>query len=78
MNLYLLTYYSESVQLYDIMTECVVRAKSSKEARVIAQANGSHETDDEATPWLDPSQSKCQVIKTEGGSELILASIFNG
>ena len=59
---------------YDKAFDFIVRAETSEEARVMADAGAGGEnaydfrTKTTLHPWLDPTQSTCEILPPEGPS----------
>lgn len=53
----------------------VVRAETESEARTFA---GKEAGDEEATPWLDPKLTSCEVLTFEGEAGVVLRDFLAG
>jgi len=71
---------------YDKMFSVVVRAKSARGARVLAQGDCGSEaynmflgvpTCNTTTPWLDKKYSTCKVLKASGAEAVIIRDVWN-
>ena len=59
---------------YGEQIACVVRAKSRREARMVASKSAG---DEGSTLWIDTSLTKCSLLVTHGDSKLILAQTLD-
>ena len=68
---------------YDKAFGFVVRAETEERARKIANKHGKQETGEISydvyrtggNPWLDPAQSTCTELKSEGVSAMIIRDL---
>ena len=57
---------------YDATFGFVVRAKTEKEARVLADQKGGSENQNHETPWLNKKYTTCSELTPSGESEVII------
>lgn len=60
---------------WDCVSGFVIRAESEKQARAIAAANSG---DEGASTWTDPEVSKCEILRPDGESGIIMRDFHAG
>jgi hypothetical protein len=73
MKLYLLTRTDKFE--WEVYNEFVIRAESDIEARQLANTIDHYDTNDS---WLNPDYSDCDLIETEGETEIIASDYHSG